>query len=155
LNSRNDKALTPLHLICRRENSLIAWWSLKDEYIKYLLEHGANPVMRGLRGQHLLLTSAYPSKAHSTEAIRALMQTGMDLEQKHNQGQAALHIAASTRSLKDVEELLEMGANVNTPDEKGLTTLHLAVRTWDGSEARYHCVEVLLKAGADINSIII
>jgi ankyrin repeat protein len=55
------------------------------------------------------------------------MQIGLDLEQKDYQGQTALHIAASTRSLEDVEELLEMGANVNTPDEKVSTPLNLAI----------------------------
>jgi hypothetical protein len=36
LNGRNNKALTPLHLICQRESNLKVWRLPKDEYILML-----------------------------------------------------------------------------------------------------------------------
>ena len=62
-----------------------------------------------------------------------------------DEGQTALHIAATTNQDAIVEMLLDHGASVHTANRAGLTALHLAIRA-----GRKRMMELLLDHGSDI-----
>ena len=63
-------------------------------------------------------------------------------------GCTALHVAAGDGHTAVVEKLLEKGAEVNVPDNKGRTPLHVAA-----SNGHTAVVEKLLEKGAEVNRL--
>ena len=67
-----------------------------------------------------------------------------DLNGRDDSGQTLLHRAVISRSLKDVEKYISMGASVDIPDNKGNQPLHSAAR-----RGYVDIIRCLLKNGAD------
>eukprot|EP00967_Tisochrysis_lutea_P158812 scaffold326146_cov73-Tisochrysis_lutea.AAC.1 len=86
--------------------------------------------------------------AEQCDAARALVEAGADLEATLGEdGSTALHCAASDGPAALVGTLVQMRADVNAHDRRGLTPLHCAAR-----ENNVAAMRVLLDAGADINA---
>jgi ankyrin repeat protein len=81
-----------------------------------------------------------------TEAVKALLQKGADVNAKDDMGRTALMFAAINAHDETVKVLLEYGADVNTRANDGATPLMLAA-TCGATEI----VRALLNQGADLN----
>ena len=81
--------------------------------------------------------------------VKALLDAGVDVNQKNALGVTALYSAASGGHKKVVELLLAEGADINekTAAYTDVTALHAAAR-----EGHKEIVEVLLAGGADVNA---
>src|SRR5205807_1494786 len=89
----------------------------RDEVIKLLLEHGADPNVRDAKGRPLLLLDP------TDETVKALLAHGADPSARDGEGQTALMAAARERSAGAVKALLEAGADPNTRGPGGTTAL--------------------------------
>src|SRR3984957_19558619 len=82
-------------------------------------------------------------------AITTLLSQGVDIDGAQGDGSTALHWAALNDDLETAKSLLAAGANVKvTTREVGITPLFMACTNGNAP-----IVEVLLKAGADANSV--
>ena len=83
-----------------------------------------------------------------TDAVRALLQQGADVNAAHGDGMSALHWAADRGDTEMAEMLVYAGANVDAVTRIGhYTPLHLAAKVGSAS-----MVELLLKAGGDVTA---
>jgi ankyrin repeat protein len=90
-----------------------------------------------------LLTAA---READVAAVRALLQSKVDVNAAEGDGATALHWASYRDQLEAVDLLIRAGANVNAANDLGATPLWLASQ--NGSAAT---VRRLLEAGADAN----
>lgn len=96
-------------------------------------------------GNTLLHTAIKMSRARVAEV---LITAGIELNQPCARGQHPLHMAVSYGRHEIVSYLIEAGVDINVPDLwYGKTAIQLAVYN-----RRRTCVEVLLKAGANLCS---
>ena len=89
--------------------------------MKTLLDAGANPDVRDSYGDTLLTVAA--DSAPNPKIIKALVDIGMDVEARNNDGMTALMMAARWNSLRIVKTLLEVGANANAKLEASTTAM--------------------------------
>lgn len=75
-----------------------------------------------------------------TEAVKALIAAGADVNAKTNDGKTALMKAASRQDIETVKILIAAGADVNVKTEDGQTALSRAKSA--------NIAELLRKAGA-------
>ena len=92
-------------------------------------------------GQDLRLVRA--AAEQDTEAVRALLDEGVDVNTARADGATALLWAAHWDDLPMVERLLRAGANVNATDDHGVTALERAAENTSPA-----MVETLMAAGA-------
>lgn len=83
------------------------------------------------------------------EAVRALLDGGVDANQAREGGLTALHIATGENMLEIVRALLDKGADPNCKQEAGATPLHIAASTPDGLA---RC-QLLVEHKADVNAL--
>jgi ankyrin repeat protein len=127
--------------------------------VKFLLDHGADPNKLDAGGMSPLNRASYGKRSDS---VRALLLKKVDVNNantfsgppQRNGVVNRLHITAlhnaSTFGPPDmVRDLLKAGANVNAPDNRGLTPLHFAVAS---DRPSIEIVRALLAAGADVNT---
>jgi ankyrin repeat protein len=69
----------------------------------------------------------------------------VDLNQRNDNVEAGLHLAASEGNKAVVQQLLENGADIDTKDSDGCTALH-----WAGSEGHKAVVRMLLEEGTEV-----
>ncbi|XP_025903067.1 ankyrin repeat domain-containing protein 12 [Nothoprocta perdicaria] len=69
------------------------------------------------------------------------------VNKRNERGETPLHMAAIRGDVKQVKELISMGANVNVKDFAGWTPLHEACNV-----GYYDVAKVLIAAGADVNT---
>ena len=117
------------------------------DLVKQLIEMGANVNQVDEWGRtpldHAVAGFWDATNVDSVQEVKhALIEAGADVV-----GQGALHHAAKARNLELVNELLEMGYNVNKVNFEGETPLHEAVR---GALNDAKCVVRLIAAGADV-----
>ena len=79
-------------------------------------------------------------------AVRALLESGEDVNKRDSHGRTALHFAAYCDRPVTLKVLIEAGADVNEPDGNGATPLLWAVYT-----NNVMIVMELIDAGADVN----
>uniref|UniRef100_A0A8C3QDY9 Uncharacterized protein n=1 Tax=Geospiza parvula TaxID=87175 RepID=A0A8C3QDY9_GEOPR len=100
------------------------------EVLKLLVARGADVMCKDRKGYTLLHTAAASGQI---EVVRHLLRLGID--EPNSVGNTALHI------------LVNVGANVNQPNEKGFTPLHFGAVSTNGAL----CLEILVNNGADVN----
>ncbi len=122
-----------LHLACL---------SGKTEMVKLFLDRGSDPNQN--KGLPLCVCSG-PQGA-PVEAVKLLLQSGADPNQWDKE--SALVAASDANRLDVVSLLLEKGANVNAPGDKGQTALMAAA---SGGSSKDALVKILLDKGADVN----
>ena len=86
----------------------------------------------------------------SVDRVRALIETGADVNVRNHKGQTALHCAAKAGFAEIVKLLLAHGAEVDARDGQGETPLATALRsTVKDKVALMAVVRLLAEAGAD------
>ncbi|XP_037661839.1 ankyrin repeat domain-containing protein 12 isoform X2 [Choloepus didactylus] len=91
---------------------------------------------------HLSQTTPAPKKTPSSSSRQK------DKVNKRNErGETPLHMAAIRGDVKQVKELISLGANVNVKDFAGWTPLHEACNV-----GYYDVAKLLIAAGADVNT---
>ncbi len=111
--------------------------------MKALLEGGANPFLTQADYTTVAMVAAtgrgqriYPGAASvgtqateedSLEALRLLVQHGVDPDAFNERGQTALHIAAARGADSLVRYLAEQGAKLDMKDRRGRTPLDIAL----------------------------
>jgi ankyrin repeat protein len=155
-NSENRYGVTAIALACESGNAAI---------VKRLLEAGVSANATGPYGETALHTCAYTG---NTAALRVLISAGASIDPGDSwRGQTPLMWAAAKGHAETMRALIEAGADVNArstiiqwerqrtdePRDKwlppgGWTPLLLAAR-----ESCVKCIDVLAKAGADLNIV--
>lgn len=110
-----------------------------------LTQHGANVNVQDASGATALMYTAHRGY---TPIAKMLIKQGADLNAINFKGFTALRLALQSGHTDVVALLLENKADVNNADINGFTPLMHAA----GVEDRYHMLEMLLDAGADINA---
>ena len=83
----------------------------------------------------------------SVQEIRCMLRNGQASARDTTMcGITLLHTASSTGQLEVARDLIEAGADVNTPDEDGETPLHRALSL----ESNYDVARLLIENGADL-----
>lgn len=141
VNAKDSQGWTPLHYA--------ALASRKAKYFcldltKMLLRYGADPGARDRDGNTPLHLGASGKTGLAAAAL--LLEARPDLEDRNNEGDTLLHVAAALGCTEWAFVLLERGADPRAKNARGETPLHLAARNdlCDLSER-------LLGAGADVN----
>jgi len=139
---RHPDLATPLHIAALTGNAV--------EIDALLKEGHADVNTKKVHGYTPLHAAAFSG---SVACIEKLLAAGATIDMKNNDGDTALHIAASLVAaslghIDAVKKLLEKKADVNATQKDGYTPLHVAA--FSGSVA---CIETLLAAGAHINAI--
>lgn len=71
----------------------------------------------------------------------------LQIDEANAFGNTALHVACFNGQDAVVSELIDHGANVSQPNNKGFTPLHFAAASTHGAL----CLEFLVNNGADVN----
>ena len=113
-----------------------------------LLQYGANVEQTSL---HTVIL--WPNKL-AVDAVRFLLQHGVDVTATDSRDMTPLHLAAHRGYFEVAQMLLQRSPDVNSQDDDGKTPLHLAsICTFpSGDGTRTNLVQLLLKYGADVNS---
>ena len=99
------------------------------------------------RPPHIIAEPMYTAACYGNlPAVRALLESGEDLNKPLHNGTTALHLCSSVDKPAKLKALIELGADINKQDIKGRTALSLASRF----EQTLNVME-LIKAGADVN----
>jgi len=80
------------------------------------------------------------------ESLRALLESGADVDERDGKGLTPLMLAALNRKVDMVKILLEYGADVEAEDKRGWRPLRYAIRGGDAG-----VVKILLEYGADMD----
>jgi ankyrin repeat protein len=83
----------------------------------------------------------------NTEKVRELIQQGVDINQRDDDGRTALMFAVINSHYETMRVLLEHGADVNAKSNKGGTALMGAA-----SDGDLRMVQALLDGGADVHA---
>uniref|UniRef100_A0A803SNL4 Ankyrin repeat domain 52 n=1 Tax=Anolis carolinensis TaxID=28377 RepID=A0A803SNL4_ANOCA len=128
----------------KKERQPIHWAAFLGhlEVLKLLVARGADVTCKDKKGYTLLHTAAASGQI---EVVKHLLRLGID--EPNSFGNTALHIACYMGQDAVANELVNYGANVNQPNEKGFTPLHFAAVSTNGAL----CLELLVNNGADVN----
>ena len=166
VNARNRRGSTPLHwathdeskvrlLLSRGANVngkqaegrtpvfLAASLGHGNAILRLVLEHGGNPAIATANGQTPLMVAAARG---DIEALRLLVDKGVDLNARNGAGETALMFAASNGSPEAVRFLLDRGADATVRSKRNETALGNA-----GTAAVEESVRLLLDHGAEVN----
>lgn len=114
-----------------------------------LLSAGADPGNVGDDGHTAMY---YAVRANSTRLVEMLIQRcGVSVEGMVLPGYTPMQLASKSGRIHVMEMLLDLGADINKPNDIGNTPLHHALRNVLLSKAfRYKTVRCLLKRGANL-----
>ncbi|XP_074548968.1 nuclear factor of kappa light polypeptide gene enhancer in B-cells inhibitor, alpha b [Halichoeres trimaculatus] len=141
LNTQNDQRQTPLHL---------AVITNQADVCKHLLVSGCDPTLVDDSGD----TPLHIACRHGNLLCFSVITQNCQLEHLHKvmaacnyQGQNCLHLASVQGFLSLVENMVDLGADINSKEQRnGRGALHLAV-----DQQNLSLVQLLLKKGADPN----
>lgn len=126
---------------------LVYVWGDEDESLESVLKRGA-----GIKTIliDLALTTTYDITEKSSNNIISLMEyflkNGIDVNEKDEWGDTALHYSCRGGNINIIKLLLENGANINEKNKKGHTAWAYAK-----GECSIDIIKMLLAYGADIN----
>lgn len=145
LEERNDQGMSPLGVAVYYGNATA---------VKLLVQKGANPGEKFWKYDNHSLPEIIALRGNVEIAI-FFKQTGVDFLAYEKAGGSLISLAAFDRQVEMLEFLLSIGAN---PDgaESGNSPLHLAIDQTQGiyfPEKTETFVEILVKAGADVNTL--
>jgi len=121
-------------------HKFVANGDLYIEAVEALVDAGIDVKMLDEAKRSLLFYAA-SSKVPSRKTIELLVtKYNLNVNHKDQDGQTALHVAASKGRMDNLEALLRMNANINEQDKNGRTALHYAAQNIFSSS----CVGVLL-----------
>ena len=147
--------------------------SAKREFVKFLLDHGANPNARAQgnppkygagRARGGVLAGATPffvaAKSGDAEVMRLLVAAGADPLLPNNQKMTALMIASAVGvrgyspvperdALEAMKVAVELGVDVNAADASGETALHGTA--YRGNSGANSLIQFLVDKGAKLN----
>ncbi|XP_022809867.1 serine/threonine-protein phosphatase 6 regulatory ankyrin repeat subunit A-like [Stylophora pistillata] len=132
VNSRNDNGVTPLR---------IAVLYGQSETVRYLLENGADPFVKGSYSRNLLHVASYGGQV---AIIDEMIKQGLDVNSKDGNGDTPLILAAAYGREKAVKYLLQGGADPSIKGCYGRTALHA------GNDVAI--IEILLSSGVHIDT---
>jgi ankyrin repeat protein len=138
-NIPNKNGLTPLEHACGRDKAVAT------SLVKLLLAKGAE-VNRTNKGGFSLGPLSWAVSSDNTELVKLLLDRGADAKAKTENGDTALHSAASRGDVEIAAMLIEHGADVNAKITGGTTPLHQAA--WNGHE---ELIKLLLSKGAEVD----
>jgi len=104
--------------------------------MRLLLQKGANPKLATNEGNNALMFAAgvgYRDKytrgteAEALEAVKLMIETGLDVRAANSKGETALHGAADRGADSIVQFLVDHGADVNAKNKRGYTPLDAAI----------------------------
>jgi ankyrin repeat protein len=104
--------------------------------MKLLLEKGANPKLMTSEGNNALMFAAgvgwrdkytRGTEAEALEALKVMMETGLDVRTANSRGETALHGAADRGADTIVQYLADHGADVNAKNKRGYTPIDVAL----------------------------
>lgn len=123
---------TPLWFaIARGENLVLA---------EFLLERGSNP-------NYCLWAASF---VENIDAIRLLVRHGADVNDTSADDESPFLFAIKWSHFKSAEELLKLGADVNSRDARGMTALHCMLKK--GSDRKYFAMLIAHGARGDIKN---
>lgn len=138
VNLKDNQGQTALHHLVERPKKFLN----KIEAIKALVENGADINEKNLKGQTPLMQS-------TADAMCLLLESGADVNMCDIEKATPLHYAVgrcvTSSCSKDLELLIQYGANVNAVDKDGMTALMIALHE--------ECIRILLRGKADVNMI--
>jgi ankyrin repeat protein len=116
--------------------------------MKLLLTHGANPNLPTATGVTPLMAAAgngssnldtrgrYKTEAQAVDAVNVLLASGVDINQRDNNGQTALYGAATWGWNDLVKTLAARNADLSIKDARGRTAADIAMGTNGGGSGR-------------------
>uniref|UniRef100_A0ABD2WLM6 Uncharacterized protein n=1 Tax=Trichogramma kaykai TaxID=54128 RepID=A0ABD2WLM6_9HYME len=160
-NLRDEKGLTPLHIICKdvyeRHEIVELFFRINDENHRAVKVNARDP--SGNISLHLVLQS---KRFKIFNTVELLLKKGADPNLANNEGLTPLHMICKKNVEElycDVNDLVELFLRmsndrhqilqVNAYDEKGRTPLQLAV-----ANLKPDVVRALLNYGADISNFV-
>uniref|UniRef100_A0A8C7MWV7 Ankyrin repeat domain 52 n=1 Tax=Oncorhynchus kisutch TaxID=8019 RepID=A0A8C7MWV7_ONCKI len=157
VNLRDKFWQTPLHVAAanratRCAEALIPKLSslnVADRSGRTALHHAAHSGHVEVRGHRVEdhITSPNPTIISSCCVISTFSLSLRQIDEPNTFGNTALHMACYTGQEAVANELVNRGANVNQPNQRGCTPLHLAAVSTNGAL----CLELLVNNGADVN----
>lgn len=164
INIQDKKKNTPLHIMVNMNNTSMVKLALKnaakinvknsdgntpfllaannESMLKLLLENGADPLASNNLGRQI---SHITAVFGNTRALRYIKSYELDFNKLDKDGSSPMHLAAEKGHHLYVNELIELGANMNIRDYAGNSPLHLAALF-----NRTRCIDTLLDNGADV-----
>jgi ankyrin repeat protein len=133
VNAMNGSGDLPLHYAC---------YSQDVRTIQLLLDGGAD--IDAIDGDGIPIIH-YATQWSSGEVVRLLINNRADPLIKDPKGQTALH-AVAVYDQETTKFLIDLGMDINAPDNEGNTALHKAA--YNGNEAT---VQILIDHGADMS----
>lgn len=155
-NTIDDKGCSPLHIFISNNSEL---FMLDNHLLKkntkvlsdLLLHEGINPELKNLEGDTALNIAARASKFSFVEI---LCKANASVNTINKNGQVPLIYWVQQKNLKNVELLLNLGADPNFNDNKSRNALHHAVNKANAdTDASFEMEALLLQFGAKINNI--
>ena len=142
INEKNNKGKSALSNAVSRNSY---------EIVDFLLKNGCDPSVVDDLGNNLifLLVKSYKSGSYLEfeKKLAMLLAKNVKHSDTNLNGETILHLAIEKNNIMLIEKLLNLGLDINSKDNNGVTPLHLAVM----KAKNMSVIEFLLKNGADKN----